>query len=279
MEKKEVEKFVLTNENYFSKEANEVYMSVSQWKDFAECEVHALAKLKGEYVEEKSKALLVGSYVDAYFSNEMEQFKAENPQIFKKDGTLLKDFEKANEIIKAIENDPLMMKYLGGKKQVVMTGVINGVKVKIKIDSLLPYAIVDQKIMASIRELIWKYDEETKRNKQIDFVEAFGYDIQGAVYQEIARQNLGEQLPFILAPTTKEEEPDKALIQIDQDILDERLKYFASKVQRYDMIKKGIIEPIGCGHCPSCRKAKKITEVISYKELFGKVNEDEENIE
>lgn len=269
----------LTNENYFSPEMNMEYMSVSQWKDFAECEVHALAKLKGEYVEEKSKALLVGSYVDAYFSNEMEQFKAENPQIFKKDGTLLKDFEKANEIIKAIENDPLMMKYLGGKKQVVMTGVINGVKVKIKIDSLLPYAIVDQKIMASIRELIWKYDEETKRNKQLDFVEAFGYDIQGAVYQEIARQNLGEQLPFILAPTTKEEEPDKALIQIDQDILDERLKYFASKVQRYDMIKKGIIEPIGCGHCPSCRKARKLTEVISYKELFGKVNEDEENIE
>ena len=269
----------LTNENYFLPEMNMEYMSVSQFKDFEECEVHALAKLKGEYVEEKSKALLVGSYVDAYFSNEMEQFKAENPQIFKKDGTLLKDFEKANEIIKAIENDPLMMKYLGGKKQVVMTGVINGVKVKIKIDSLLPYAIVDQKIMASIRELVWKYDEETKRNRQVDFVEAFGYDIQGAVYQEIARQNLGEKLPFILAPTTKEEEPDKALIQIDQEFLDKKLQYFASKVQRYDMIKKGIIEPVGCGHCPSCRKARKLTDVVSYKELFNKVNENEENIE
>ena len=208
----------------------------------------------------------------------MEQFKAENPQIFKKDGTLLKDFEKANDIIKAIENDPLLMKYLGGKKQVVMTGVINGVKVKIKIDSLLPYAIVDQKIMASIRELIWKYDEETKRNKQVDFVEAYGYDLQGAVYQEIARQNLGKRLPFILAPTTKEEEPDKALIQIDQEYLDEKLKYFASKVQRYDLIKKGIIDPVGCGNCPSCRKAKKLTEVVSYKELFNKGDNDE-NIE
>lgn len=268
----------LTNENYFSPEMNMEYMSVSSFKDFEECEVHALAKLKGEYVEEKSKALLVGSYVDAYFSNEMEQFKAENPQIFKKDGTLLKDFEKADEIIKAIESDPLLMKYLGGKKQVVMTGEINGVKVKIKVDSLLPYAIVDQKIMASIRELVWKYDEETKRNKQVDFVEAFGYDIQGAVYQEIVRQNTGEQLPFILAPTTKEEEPDKALIQIDQDILDERLKYFASKVQRYDMIKKGIIDPVGCGHCPSCRKKQKLTEVVSYKALFGK-DKNEENID
>ena len=264
----------LTNENYFSPEMNMEYMSVYQFKDFEECEVHALAKLKGEYVEEKSKALLVGSYVDAYFSNEMEQFKLENPQIFKKDGTLLKDFEKANEIIKAIENDPLMMKYLGGKKQVVMTGTINGVKVKIKIDSLLPYAIVDQKVMSSIKELTWKWDEELKRNKQIDFVEAFGYDLQGAVYQEIVRQNTGNKLPFILAPTTKEEEPDKALIQIDQEYLDEKLEYFASRVQRYDLIKKGVIDPNGCGNCPSCRKAKKLTEVVSYKELFNKGGED-----
>ena len=129
--------------------------------------------------------------------------------------------------------------------------------------------------MSSIRELVWKYDEETKRNKQVDFVEAFGYDIQGAVYQEIVRQNLDEQLPFILAPTTKEEEPDKALIQIDQDILDKKLEYFASRVQRYDLIKKGVLEPIGCGHCPSCRKKQKLTEVVSYKALFNKGEENE----
>ena len=268
----------LTNENYFSPEMNMEYISVSSFKDFEQCEVHALAKLKGEYVEEKSKALLVGSYVDAYFSNEMEQFKAENPQIFKKDGTLLKDFEKANEIIKVIENDPLMMKYLGGKKQVVMTGTINDVKVKIKVDSLLPDAIVDQKIMSSIKELTWKYDEALNKNIQIDFIEAFGYDLQGAVYQEIVRQNTGKKLPFIIAATTKEEEPDKALIQIDQEYLDEKLKYFTSKVQRYDLIKKGIIEPVGCGNCPSCRKAKKLTEVVSYKELFNKEEiADDEN--
>lgn len=274
MEKKEIENFVLTNDNYFSKEANEIYLSVSQFKDFTECEFGALAKLKGEYVEEKSKAMLLGSYVDAYFSGEMEQFMLENPQIFKKDGTLLKDFERANDIIKAIENDPLLMKYLGGKKQVVMTGTISGVKVKIKVDSLLPYAIVDQKIMSSIRELIWKYDEETKRNKQVDFVEAFGYDIQGAVYQEILNQNIGKRLPFILAATTKEEEPDKALIQIDQEFLDNKLEYVKSKIQRYDLIKKGIVEPIHCGCCKVCRKYNKLNRVISYKEMFS-IGEEE----
>ena len=269
----------LTNENYFSQEANMEYMSASQYKDFKKCEKHALAKIKGEYVEEPSKAMLVGSYVDAYFSNEMEDFKIKNPQIFKKDGTLLKDFEKANEIIAAIESDPMMMKYLDGKKQVVMTGEINGVKFKIKIDSLLPNAIVDQKIMSSIKELSWVYDEETKRNKQVDFVEAYGYDIQGAIYQEIARQNLGIKLPFILAPTTKEEEPDKALILIDQEYLDRALEEVKSNCKRYDLIKKGLVEPVGCDNCPTCRKEHKCTEVVSYKELFNKVEQNEENIE
>ena len=126
----------LTNNNYFSVESNQQFMSASQFKDFMKCEVEALAKINGETQEEPSKAMLVGSYVDAYFSGEMEIFAQANPQIFKKDGTLLKDFENANNIIKAIESDELLMKYLSGKKQVVMTGEIAGVKVKIKVDSL-----------------------------------------------------------------------------------------------------------------------------------------------
>ena len=102
----------LDQENYYSQKANLEYMSASQFKDFCKCENEALAKIMGETKEEPTKAMLVGSYVDAYFSGELEQFKEQNPQIFKKDGTLLKDFEKANEIIEAIENDNLLLSYL-----------------------------------------------------------------------------------------------------------------------------------------------------------------------
>ena len=266
----------LTNQNYFSIESNREYMSASQFKDFMKCPVEALAKINGETQEEPSKAMLVGSYVDAYFSGEMEIFAQANPQIFKKDGTLLKDFENANNIIKAIESDELLMKYLGGKKQVVMTGEIAGVKFKIKIDSLLPNCIVDQKIMSSIKELIWV--EKDGRNVKVDFVEAFGYDIQGAIYQKIVEQNTGKKLPFVLAVTTKEENPDKALIQIDQEYLDRALKLVEQLAPHFDAIKKGIVEPKGCGRCPSCRKDLKVTGVISYQELFNKtlvVDEDE----
>ena len=263
----------LTQANYYSVEANLEYMSASQFKDFQKCEYEALMKLSGEYAEEPSKAMLVGSYVDAYFSNEIDKFKAENPQIFKKDGTLLKDFEKADEIIKAIEEDKLMMKYLSGKHQVIMTGVISGVKFKIKVDSLLPNCIVDQKVMSSIRELVWI--EKDGKNIKTDFVEAYGYDIQGAIYQEIVRQNVGKQLPFILAVTTKEENPDKALIQIDQYYLDKALKVVQEQCEHFDLVKSGVARPYRCGCCPSCRKDLKVSKVVSYQDLFGKVIEDE----
>ena len=264
----------LNNENYFSPEANLEYMSASQFKDFMKCEKDAIAKIIGETVEEPSKAMLVGSYVDAYFSGEMDEFKVNNPQIFKKDGTLLKDFEKANEIIAAIESDELLMQYLNGKHQVIMTGEINGVKFKIKVDSLLPNCIVDQKIMSSIQELIWV--EKDGRNVKVDFVEAFGYDIQGAIYQEIVRQNTGKKLPFVLAVTTKEENPDKALIEIDQYYLDKALKLVQELAPHYDLVKQGVVKPVGCGKCPSCRIGLKVTGIVSYETLFNKVRVEED---
>lgn len=263
----------LTNENYYSIQANLVYMSASQFNDFLDCETQALAKAKGEYVIETTKPMLIGSYVDAYFTYDFEKFKSENPQIFKKDGTLLKDFENANEIIKAIESDQLFLDYISGKHQVIMIGEINGVKFKIKIDSLLPNAIVDLKIMASIRELIWV--EKNGRYVKVDFVEAFGYDIIGAIYQEVVRQNLGKKLPFILAVATKEQGVDKMLIQIDQKYLDQALELVKEKCQRFDLIKQGVLEPNECGKCPICRANHKCSEIVSYETLFGKVRENE----
>ena len=263
----------LTQENYYTPQANEEYMSTSQFKDFLECEQHALCKLAGSYVEEKSKAMLVGSYVDAFISQDLDTFRMESPQIFKRDGTLLKDFEKAEEIIRAIENDQVFMKYLGGEHQVIMTGTIQNVKFKIKVDSLLPNAIVDLKVMSSIKELVWV--EKDGRNVRCDFVEAYGYDIQGAIYQEIVRQNTGKKLPFILAVVSKEEEPDKELIQIDQYYLDKALELVKEHCEHFDLVKQGIVVPNRCGKCPSCRKLKEVKEPISYQDFFGKEIENE----
>ena len=263
----------LNNENYHGTEMRKIYMGSSQFKDFLKCEKEALAKVNGEIEEKSSDALLFGGYVDAYFSNELADFTLKHPEMFNsKTGELKATFKNVEDVIKTIENDELLMKCLNGQHQVIMTGEIAGVPFKIKIDSYHPGKyIIDQKIMRDM-EPVWV--ERDGKNVKTDFIDAFGYLYQGAIYQEIVRQNTGLKLPFILAVTTKEDNPDKALIKIDQEYLDYALEEVKELAPRFDAIKKGIIAPTGCGKCAVCRKAKKVLGIQSYKKLFHNDTED-----
>ena len=66
---------LVTHENYRSPEANQFYMSYSQYTDFQRCEARALAIIRGEYEEEVTTAMLQGGYVDAYVAGTLDQFK------------------------------------------------------------------------------------------------------------------------------------------------------------------------------------------------------------
>lgn len=270
----------ITADNYYSIETQLAYMSASQFKSFQRCEAAALAELEGRYVRPKTTAMLVGSYVDAHFSGEMEQFRAQNPELFKRDGSLKAEFVRAEDIIIRMERDELYALLMSGKKQVILTGRINGVPYKAKLDSLLGTdtcqeivrrfpgarkalgfcdgAIVDQKVMASLDD-VWSEESWGK----IPFARAWGYDIQGAIYQVLE----GHMLPFILAVGTKEPEPDLEAIYIPDQELAAKLEEVESLSPRYQAIKRHKIEPVGCGKCPYCRSQKKLTKIIDYREL------------
>lgn len=259
----------LTAENYYSQEANREFLSVSQFKDFAgtygkmPCEFSAMEKLVGRWEDETTTALMVGSYVDAYFEGSLERFMTENPSLFKRDGSLKAEYVKAEEIIARIERDEYFMKYMSGQKQVIMTGEIFGAKWKIKIDSYIPdVAIVDLKIMASITELKW-----VKDIGYLDFVRYWGYDIQGAVYQEIVRQNTGKKLPFYIAGATKEREPDIRIIHVTDNYLQEALNLVEANTPRILRVKNGEAEPDKCELCDCCRHNRVLERPISIMDL------------
>lgn len=253
----------LTNENYFSPENQMKYMGVSQFKAFEKCPASALAvEVRGEYALPKKTALLVGSYVDAHFEGTLDIFKAQHPELFKRDGNLKSEYVQAEQIINYLENDNLFMEYMSGEKQVIMTGEIEGVPVKIKVDSMLPDKIVDLKIMKDFEPV---YVPEKGR---LTWIEAWEYDLQGAVYQEIVRQNIGKTLPFFIAAGTKENDgPNKTIIEIPQSYLDVELERFKKNVQYFDAIKKDLIKPKRCEHCTFCKATKVLTEPVSLEVL------------
>ena len=252
----------LVEENYFSKENNIKYMSASQFKDFLKCPACAMAKLKEEWKQEKTTALMVGSYVDASYEGTLDIFKAKNPEIFKKDGKLKSEYKKAEEIINRLEKDKMFSKYMSGEKQVIMTGEILGVPFKIKIDSFhKDKCIVDLKVMKDMQP-IWNGKEKE------NFVEYYGYDIQMAIYQEIVRQNTGKILPTFLCVATKETVTDFAILGIDN----ERLEFVMNAIIKPSLlsinnIKNENAEAYRCEKCEYCKSTKEIKQIINYKDI------------
>lgn len=141
-----------------------------------------------------------------------------------------------------------------------MTGEIAGVPFKIKMDNYKPGEFIsDGKYMSSLRS----------PNLFEPMVKYWGYDLQGAVYQEIVRQNTGKTLPFYLDIGTKETPSHLAVAQINQYDLDEALEVIKTFAPRYQAIKKGEIEPERCDEydCIYCTETSIITEPIDSNYL------------
>ena len=279
----------LTNKNYYGAKASQEFMSVSQFKNFQKCEAMALAELKGECERPKSKALLLGSFVDEMLTGTKKsqiKFIVENrSEIFQKSSKLSKcTDEELNELlndylldifnidnkpfaeivqalnaVEKVKNQPLMMKYLKGKKQQIMTGEINGVPFKIKMDSYKPGEyIADLKYLKDFRS----------PNLFENAIKYWQYDLQLAVYREIVRQNTGEILPVYLVIVTKEDVPRVAVVEVKEWNLEEPLEVVKALAPHYQAIKNGEIEPERCGVCDYCADTTILTEPID-SDLLG----------
>lgn len=284
----------LTEANYYSQKANQAYFSVSQFKAFQKCPAAAMAELRGEFTQPKGRALILGSYFDEMLTgtpNSQAKFIAENyTELFQKSSKMVsilgklkndkerKDFlsgltnifctdnrpfadvVQANETLERFRQQPRMMHYISGKHQVIMTGEIEGVPFKIKMDSFDPNEFIcDLKYTASLRS----------PNLFTPLIEYWGYDKQAAVYQEIVRQNIGKRLPFFFDVATKESPAHLALGEINQYNIDKALDDVRSNIRTYQKIKTGELEAERCEdyNCAYCTTTK-IVDVIDT-DLFG----------
>lgn len=264
------EDFVLTSDNYYSKEANEKYMSFHQYLSFAGgmlsrgCEERALKALKGEWVDPTTDAMLIGSYVDSYFEGTLDEFKLGHPECFTQKGELKAGFKKADAMIERCKKDPYFMKYMSGEKQRIMTGYWGGCDWRIKMDSYIPgRCIVDLKTSADIHKA-WKIDNYGYAT----FVEAYNYDKQLALYQKIVEINTGEKLKCYIAVVTKGDEPEIEIIHIDQESLDFALSQIETNLPSVLAVKSGEVTPMRCEKCDYCLRTKKLTKPINFRKLI-----------
>lgn len=267
--------FELTEENYYSHEANERFMSFHTYLGYCGgmfingCEAKAEAIRRGEWSEnEKSKPFLIGSYVDEGLTGTPEsrmRFKANTPELFTQKGELRSEFKMAEKMIARCKQDEFFMQMLSGEHQKIFTAYWQGCDWKCKLDSYIPgVAIVDLKTSADIHRA-WKIQDYGYAS----FIEAFCYDKQLALYQKIVEINTGEKLPCYIAVVTKEEFPEIKVIGIDQVTLDHALNSIEMNIASVLMVRSGEVEPIRCGKCDYCKSTEKIEGAIRMEDLIN----------
>ena len=285
----------LTNKNYFSTEMNLKYLDCSTYKNFVGtigrkgCECRALAIAKGMYEQPKTTALLLGGYVDAYFDNTLAEYMVENMDNLytkasvkkftegKGDLELLSDFKQADVMIKRAIKEPLFMKYMEGETQKILTADIDGVPIRVKLDSYNGERITDLKTVESMSKTFFVADvDSNSRKTAITFAEYWGYIEQAFFYRTAVEQNYGKKLPFYLTVITKEKvnnipHPRVAVIHIPDLVIDEKGKEIKYKIHKVWNLLQGNMLPVPCGTCEWCADYLPLEREIELDQLLLEV--------
>lgn len=260
----------ITQENYYDARSAINYMGYTQFKSFCGaggmrgCEAKAMAMLAGKWSVEPSTDMLVGSYVDAWFEGKILEFEEKHhDEIFNSRGAYYAPFIKAQECIERAKRDSLFMNFMGGEHQTIMTANFFGMDWKIRMDSYHPdMCIVDLKVVKDINETTWVRDMG-----RLNFIDYWGYDMQGAIYQKVVEINTGKKLPFFICAIDKGKYPDIEIIQIPNSRLSDTLSVIEYEAKRVKAVKAGEIEPLRCETCDYCRATKVLTKPILVSDL------------
>ena len=275
--------FILTPDNYYTLEADKRFCSASQLLSFVGrsgipgCEARTMAILNGEYKEETTKAMLIGSILDTLW--ELEDLPLEEklgiiadtyPECVSSRGAtkgeLKTEYKQALKLYERTLKDPLFRQFMSGTKQCIMQGEIDGLPFKIKMDSYIPgVAIVDLKTTQDTSRNFSKYVEDSGNRET--FYKYMSYDVQLSLYREIVRQNTGQTLRCYIACVDKKDHPLPQIIELPPKMLDEAMLTIKSAIPTIKLLKSGeITNYVRCEECDYCRDTYKC-RVLSAEEF------------
>lgn len=257
----------LSQSNYYSNGQDWATQSKSWFWKFEQCEAEALAELKGKWVPDKSLTpLLVGNFLHSYFESlEAHQhfIDAHQKKIYKYGNPakgLKKEFHDAEKMIDALEDDENFRKLYQGKKEVIVTGTLFGVKWRGKVDclDLKRHLFLDLKTVDDIHKKHWSDEDHTF----VSFAQARGYDMQMAVYRELIKQTFGVECEPLIVAVSKQKVPDKGVFSVPDYLMNYQMQRIQEDQPHIQAVKEGREKPTRCEHCDYCRSTKVLNDVI-----------------
>jgi hypothetical protein len=284
---------LLTDENYYSKEADSVYMSCSQYKTWTQCEALGFAKyVSGEYekleqsgvISRDKTALIMGNFVGTKWESEdaHEQFKLEHPEILSTRGATkgqLKTTYKLGELMyERTVKDPLFKRSMTGEHEKIITFEMFGVKWKCRLDliNLDNKCITDLKTTQNFKET---YGSVHGQQGYLPFYEIWRYPLQLAIYQKAGLIEYGITFDMFISVVTKEKIPNFDVLDFDATEWDDRFKYeldlIETNLPRILKVKNKEDMPERCEECEYCIATKVLTQPTIVHSYFN-IPEDED---
>ncbi len=256
----------LSNETYFSEDADREYLSHTQVRSFMTCQSAWKAQyVDGDHKPEPSAEMLVGSYVHTAVLQEelLEDWKEKHgEQICNQDGSLSAKFKVADYMVAAIKTQAILADYLSGMREKVYTGVIHGMKFKGLLDCVNHEEprIVDLKTTGDLREQSWRKVDWLPEGK------AMFYDyywLQLAIYRELYYQAEGKYPAVYVVGVSKQSPPDTNLYKMAAvGRFNEELKAMKGWLQLLKRVAMGEVAPTRCSKCEWCRISNRISEPL-----------------
>lgn len=256
---------------YYGREAGMRWLSVSQYKSFLSCEAKALAQLKGEWKEVDTDAFLLGNYVHSAFESDEahEKFLETNKDKLyssRKPYGLLRKFKIGDQMIERLKEKDFVRMLWQGEHEVPVTGDLYGYGWKGKIDLLNVDQgyFIDLKTTADAHKRIWDNDNRQWQ----DFVHAYGYDLQLAVYEKLLQQKYGKSFTGYIIAVSKEGNPEVIPITVSESDKAEALQRMSTKIDRVMAVKNGEVEPIRCERCEYCKPTSQPDHFVNANDLI-----------
>lgn len=245
----------LTESNYHSDEARQLYLSASAIKQAKRCEFSFCHPKQDNF----KSAFIAGHLFELLVTNDingLNQLYTEHPEIVSSrgdtKGQLKTEYRDVSICAERVRSQPFLCDLIDrADKQVILTGTILGEPVRMMSDLIVDDWIIDLKTAKDFKK-VWSDETDT----YVEWWQGWNYPIQMWIYKEIARQN-GLKINHTGLIGVSKANYDIQAVEISEDLLSQAKADTLYVIGRIKDMRNGS-EPLRCECCPTCIELKEV---------------------
>jgi hypothetical protein len=266
----------ITQENYYSQEANQAYFTASQIKTFMDCPSRWIAERCGKYKRQVTKELFHGQYIDTALTEpeKFDQFCMDHSDEIFTGNKKYKPIQDIDAAIRRVKRDEYFMRMITGEAQVIITlEDFHGHPYKCMLDILNKEEcfLTDLKSTFDINGELWTVLDDGSFAK-LHWIAHWRYPLQIALYREAVLLKWGFRAEPFIAGMEKKAIPNFdvfAMLDPANPLpFQGELKRGIEAMDRMDLIQHlGPFEEgvDSCGRCEWCLMNKELSGPKMFK--------------